>query len=144
MDSYLELFSQNQARLLSEKPTQSHDSYAWTVYTTWQISFDQLSQMAATLLQLCSFLHYKGISEDIFSNAVRYKFPSFGPSRKELQEPLGFLLGFLDATGSWDTLKFLDLINEIKAYSLINVDSEKKSFSLHPLVHEWMRKTLIN
>ena len=53
MDSYLELFSQNKARLLSEKPGQSHDSYAWTVYTTWQISFDQLSQVAATLLQRC-------------------------------------------------------------------------------------------
>src|ERR1700761_1547071 len=144
MDSYLELFSQNQARLLSEKPTQSHDSYAWTVYTTWQISFDQLSQVAATLLQLCSFLHYKGISEDIFSNAARYKFHPFGPSREELQKPLKFLSEFLDTTGSWDSLKYLNLTNEIKAYSLINVDSKKKSFSIHPLVHEWMQKTLIN
>ena len=96
MDSYLELFSQNQARLLSKKPTQSHDSYEWTVYTTWQISFDQLGQVAATLLQLCSFLHHGGISEDIFSNAVRYEFPSFGLSREELQEPLEFLSEFLD------------------------------------------------
>ncbi|KAJ7099103.1 hypothetical protein C8R44DRAFT_594596, partial [Mycena epipterygia] len=66
LDSYLALYEQNQARLLSQKPTQSHDNYAWTVYTTWQISFDQLSQPASTFLQLCSFLHHQGISEKIF------------------------------------------------------------------------------
>ncbi|KAJ7121173.1 P-loop containing nucleoside triphosphate hydrolase protein [Mycena epipterygia] len=39
LDSYLALYEQNRVRLLSQKPTQSHDNYAWTVYTTWQISF---------------------------------------------------------------------------------------------------------
>ncbi|KAJ7101053.1 P-loop containing nucleoside triphosphate hydrolase protein [Mycena epipterygia] len=54
LDSYLALYEQNQAQLLSQKPAQAHDNYAWTVYTTWQISFDKLSQPAATFLQLCS------------------------------------------------------------------------------------------
>ncbi|KAJ7120198.1 hypothetical protein C8R44DRAFT_529817, partial [Mycena epipterygia] len=74
LNSYLALYEQNQARLLSQKPAQSHNNYAWTIYTTWQISFDQLSQPAATFLQLCSLLHHQGISEQIFKNAATYKF----------------------------------------------------------------------
>ncbi|KAJ7040197.1 hypothetical protein C8F04DRAFT_1231107 [Mycena alexandri] len=71
LNGYLVLYAQNRAQLLREKPEQSHDHYAWTVYTTWQISFDRLSQPAAMFLQLCSCLHYTGISEDIFSNASK-------------------------------------------------------------------------
>ncbi|KAJ7088348.1 hypothetical protein C8R44DRAFT_958990, partial [Mycena epipterygia] len=74
LDSYLALYEQNRARLLSQKPAQSHDNYAWTIYTTWQISFNQLSSPAATFLQLCSLLHHQGISEQIFKNAATYKF----------------------------------------------------------------------
>ncbi|KAJ7206909.1 P-loop containing nucleoside triphosphate hydrolase protein, partial [Mycena pura] len=66
LGSYLQLYAQNRAQLLSEQPAQSHDDYAWTVYTTWQISFDKLSKPAAMFLQLCSFLHYEGIYEEMF------------------------------------------------------------------------------
>ncbi|KAJ7700621.1 hypothetical protein B0H16DRAFT_1642152, partial [Mycena metata] len=67
LDGYLALYTKNQARLLGEKPAQSHDRYARTVYTTWQMSFDRLTSPAAMFLQHCSFLHYNGISEEIFS-----------------------------------------------------------------------------
>ncbi|KAJ6517581.1 hypothetical protein DFH09DRAFT_1287762 [Mycena vulgaris] len=144
LDSYLDLYEQNQTRLLSQKPTQAHDNYAWTVYTTWQISFDQLSQNAQTFLQLCSFLHYQGISEEIFKNATNFEFKPSGPSQAELQMPLEFLSQFLGPTKIWDSLCFMDLTNEIQSYSLINYDSEKKMFSIHPLVHYWTHSTLSN
>ncbi|KAJ6477799.1 hypothetical protein DFH09DRAFT_1467602 [Mycena vulgaris] len=73
-----------------------------TVYTTWQISFEQLSKPAATILQLCSFLHYKGISEEIFSSASSYRFRSSGPSKEELGDPLEFLAQFSGQTGVWN------------------------------------------
>ncbi|KAJ7181814.1 hypothetical protein B0H12DRAFT_981450, partial [Mycena haematopus] len=47
---YLVHYTNNKARLLKEKPDQ-HDHYAWTVYTTWQMSFDKLSPPAAMLVQ---------------------------------------------------------------------------------------------
>ncbi|KAJ7754777.1 P-loop containing nucleoside triphosphate hydrolase protein [Mycena metata] len=144
LDGYLALYMQNQARLLSEKPTQSHDRYAWTVYTTWQMSFDQLTPPAAMLLQHFSFLHYNGISEEIFRYASRYKFPANGPSKEEVQEPLEFLSHFLRPTGEWDSLQFLDATNEIQSYSLISFDVEKKLFFIHPLVHAWSRATVQN
>ncbi|KAJ6555646.1 P-loop containing nucleoside triphosphate hydrolase protein, partial [Mycena vulgaris] len=142
LSSYLNLYSENQARLLSEQPDQSHDDYAWTVYTTWQISFDQLSKPAVTLLQLCSFLHHKGISEEIFSRTSLYEFESHGPSREELHDTLEFLSQFTGPTGSWNTLQFMDVMNEITAYSLASFDPDEKLYSIHPLVHSWSRSTL--
>ncbi|KAJ7079179.1 hypothetical protein C8R44DRAFT_863011 [Mycena epipterygia] len=104
LNTYLALYAANKERLLREKPAQSHDDYAWTVYTTWQISFDQL--------------------------------------KDELQMPLEFLSQFLTPTGVWDSLCFMNVITEIRAYSLINFDVMKKLFSIHPLVHDWSQTTL--
>ncbi|KAJ7827731.1 hypothetical protein B0H13DRAFT_2438946 [Mycena leptocephala] len=142
LDSYLDIYTKNRAQLLSEKPAQSHDDYTWTVYATWQMSFDQLSQPAAMFLQLCSFLHRDGISEDIFSRAAAYRFGQVIPSREALQKPLEFLGQFLEPAGEWDTLRFLKVTNEIKAYSLISFDPKRKIFSIHPLVHSWSQTTI--
>ncbi|KAJ7854241.1 hypothetical protein B0H13DRAFT_1189095 [Mycena leptocephala] len=142
LDSYLDIYMKNRAQLLSEKPAQSYDNYAWTVYTTWQMSFDQLSPPAAMFLQLCSFLHRDGISEDIFSRAATYRFKRAIPSREALQKPLQFLAQFTDPAGEWDTLRFLKVTNEIKAYSLMTFDPERKMFSIHPLVHSWSQTTI--
>ncbi|KAJ7467639.1 P-loop containing nucleoside triphosphate hydrolase protein, partial [Mycena latifolia] len=142
LDSYLALYSHNQARLLAQRSTQSHDNYAWTVYTTWQISFDQLSEQAKIFLRLCSFLHYRGISESIFKNAANCKSEISGISKDTLEMPLKVLSHFLGPSGGWDPLCFMDVTNEIRAYSLINFDSEKNMLSMHPLVHEWTQITL--
>ncbi|KAJ7819155.1 hypothetical protein B0H13DRAFT_2292309 [Mycena leptocephala] len=142
LDSYLDIYMKNWAQLLNEKPAQSYDNYAWTVYTTWQMSFDQLSPPAAMFLRLCSFLHQDGISEDIFSRAATYRFKQAIPSREALQKPLQFLAQFTDPAGEWDTLRFLKVTNEIKAYSLMSFDPERKMFSIHPLVHSWSQTTI--
>ncbi|KAJ7810407.1 P-loop containing nucleoside triphosphate hydrolase protein, partial [Mycena leptocephala] len=142
LGSYLDIYMQNRAQLLREKPAQSHDNYAWTVYTTWQMSFDKLSPLAAMFLQLCSFLHRDGISEDIFSRASAYTFEQVIPSREALQKPLEFLDQFLDPAGEWNTLHFQKVTNEIKAYSLMTFDPNRKMFSIHPLVHSWSQTTI--
>ncbi|KAJ6506434.1 hypothetical protein DFH09DRAFT_282256 [Mycena vulgaris] len=142
LSSYLSIYAENQARLLSKRPDQSHDDYSRTVYTTWQISFEQLSKPAVTLLQLCSFLHPTGISEDIFSRASTYEVFPNEPSQEELDDPLEFLSQFLGPTGIWDSLQFMDVMNEITAYSLANFDLDRKLYSIHPLVHNWSRSTL--
>ncbi|KAJ7860207.1 P-loop containing nucleoside triphosphate hydrolase protein [Mycena olivaceomarginata] len=142
LNSYLDLYAKQRALLLSEKPAQSHDPYAWTVYTTFQMSFERLRPAAQMFLQVCAYFHHNGISEEIFCNASRYGFYSGYPSAKELERPLEFLSNFLAPTGEWDTLHFLDITNEIRAFSLINFDSEKKVFSIHPLVHTWNQEMI--
>ncbi|KAF8177177.1 hypothetical protein K438DRAFT_1770276 [Mycena galopus ATCC 62051] len=142
LSGYLALFRKNRVNLLSEKPAQSYDGYSLSVFTTWYISFKKLSQPAAMFLQLCSFLHWDGISEDIFSRASEYSFPLWSPPKENLQQALEFLSHFVGPSGEWNTFDFVKITNEIKAYSLMNFNAEKKSFSLHPLVHEWSRTTL--
>ncbi|KAJ7463373.1 hypothetical protein FB451DRAFT_1494499 [Mycena latifolia] len=141
LSGYLELYAHNKARLLTERPGQTHDNYTWTVYTTWQISFEQLSQEAQTFLKLCSLLHYQGISQDIFKNATDYRFRPSSPSKEELKMALTVLSHFSGTSGVWDPFCFVDIINELRAYSLINFDPEKNMLSIHPLVHEWTRST---
>ncbi|KAJ7282246.1 hypothetical protein C8J57DRAFT_43987 [Mycena rebaudengoi] len=144
---YIALYEQNQGRLLSEVPVQSQDKYAWSVYTTWDISFKCLSKVAARFLQLCSFLHHEGISEGIFSNAAIYSqeiLGALGPTQQQMEEPQEFLSHFLTAAGTWDTLSFADMVAEVKEYSLINQDPTTGLFSIHPLVHSWSRNTVLN
>ncbi|KAJ6500261.1 hypothetical protein DFH09DRAFT_1203257 [Mycena vulgaris] len=141
LNSYLKLYTENRDRLLSEMPAQSHDDYRRTVYTTWQISFDQLSAPAAALLQLCSLLYREGMSEEIFARAARYQF-KHGISGEEFQEPLQFLSQFLGPAGVWDSFRFMEVLHELRAYSLITLDPETKLFSIHPLVHSWRQSTL--
>ncbi|KAJ7446618.1 P-loop containing nucleoside triphosphate hydrolase protein [Mycena latifolia] len=144
MESYLGLYAHHRAHLLGQKTIQSHDNYAFTVYTTWQISFDRLSDQAKAFLKLCSCLHYQGIREEIFKNATNYTLEPSGPSKEELERPLQLLSQFLGPSGAWDPLCFLDITNEARSYSLINFDLEDKSFSIHPLMHEWTRSTVSN
>ncbi|KAJ7474349.1 P-loop containing nucleoside triphosphate hydrolase protein [Mycena latifolia] len=141
LEGYLALYAANKTRLLSDKPTQSHDNYAWTVYTTWQISFEKLSPLAARFLQLCSCLHHEGIYEEIFVKASKYNFKPSGPAEKDLRNAWEFLSQFLGTKNSWDFLKFQDITTEIMAYSLINFDPTTKVFSMHPLVHDWCHDT---
>ncbi|KAF7333604.1 FabD/lysophospholipase-like protein [Mycena sanguinolenta] len=147
LDTYLELFLKNQTELLKRKSTQTHDDYAWAVFTTWEMSFKRLSKQAAIFLQLCSFLHQDDISEDIFARAANsiikprnYTQTQSSSSKKMKVEE--FLSYFLGPTGEWKSLQFSELTNEIKAYSLINYNTERHSFSIHPLVHSWTRTTL--
>ncbi|KAJ7272349.1 P-loop containing nucleoside triphosphate hydrolase protein [Mycena rebaudengoi] len=139
---YLTLYEQNHAQLLSRLSAQSHDQYAWSVYTTWDISFKCLSPVAAIFLQICSFLHHEGISEDIFSAAARYKCYPMGPTKKQIQEPRDFLDNFMTQARTWDALHFTDITTELQGYSLIDQDPSTDLLSIHPLVHDWSRNTI--
>ncbi|KAJ6511013.1 hypothetical protein C8R45DRAFT_754416, partial [Mycena sanguinolenta] len=136
--------------LLKKKPTQIHDNYAWAVYTTWEMSFCKLSGAAAMFLQLCCFLHQDDIYEEIFSRAANHilKHPRKSKRLQKLEsrfkrlfshssQPKAFLSHFIGSTGDWNSLQFLEIINELKAYSLVNYNKRKDSFSIHPLVHSW-------
>ncbi|KAJ7278413.1 hypothetical protein C8J57DRAFT_1576978 [Mycena rebaudengoi] len=138
------LFKQkNRGQLLSRVPAQSHDKYAWSVYTTWDISFKCLGPLAAKFLQICSCLHHDGISETIFSNAATYEPGPLGPTEEQIKEPREFLDNFLTQVGAWDELRFTDITTEIQGYSLIHQDPNTNQFSMHPLVHDWSRNTIL-
>ncbi|KAJ7367478.1 hypothetical protein DFH08DRAFT_927989 [Mycena albidolilacea] len=137
---YLSIYQQHRARLLQECPEQSHDDYKWTVYTTWQISFEKLSPLAAEFLQMCSLLHYKNITEDIFKQAAAWRAED-KEDAQTMQEARTFLQNFLSVSGTWDLLSFMQILAEIKGYSLLD-NHVGGTFSIHPLVHLWCQTTL--
>ncbi|KAJ7803119.1 hypothetical protein B0H14DRAFT_3778711 [Mycena olivaceomarginata] len=127
LHQYLFIYQENRARLLQEHPGQSHDDYQLTVYTTWQISFEKLSPLAAEFLQMCSLLHYENITEDIFKQAAGWT----AEDEEDIQTVQGartFLKNFLSAS-------------EIEGYSLLD-NHGGDTFSIHPLVHLWCQTTL--
>ncbi|KAJ6508245.1 hypothetical protein C8R45DRAFT_753834, partial [Mycena sanguinolenta] len=161
LQSYLELFAKNCTELLRKKPAQSHDEYALAVYKTWEISFNKLSQPAAMFLQHCSFMDHSGIPEEIFINAAHdlIKFPEQCQSKQsrlqklksgftrvspkdDTTNPVQFLSHFLGPTGEWDSWQFWKFISELTACSLISFDPERRLFSIHPMVHRWIRTTM--
>ncbi|KAJ7071685.1 P-loop containing nucleoside triphosphate hydrolase protein [Mycena amicta] len=143
ISKYMPLYLGNKATLLSRKPEQSHVDYEWTVYTTWQISFDQLGPQAAQFLQLCSFIHFEGITEDIFQRASEYtpRNEPLDPSFETLQPASDFLSSFTNAKSNWNGLEFAEMMSDISDYSLMTWQND--AYSIHPLVHQWS-KTIIS
>ncbi|KAJ7937774.1 P-loop containing nucleoside triphosphate hydrolase protein [Mycena leptocephala] len=145
LERYLDLYVDNQARLLAERPSQTPDDYSRSVYTTWQISFDRLSGVAARLLQVSSVLHHEGITEEICSKAVLFDssiFGELGPTAEDLRDAREFLTEFTTSSGTWDPLVFLRSTAELQSYSLIEKDQWGKGYSIHPLVHSWTRDSV--
>jgi hypothetical protein len=112
------------------------DDYKWTVYTTWEMSAERLSSTAAMLLRLSAFLHHDGIPRTLFENAaatVVDKQGSFCAATRLLDN-------FRSESGEWSNQMFLKNIRELTSYSLINIDTERQMYSIHPLTHTWARE----
>ncbi|KAI9684109.1 MAG: hypothetical protein M1829_003379 [Trizodia sp. TS-e1964] len=112
------------------------------VFTTWELSFQQLETtqtqggLKANLLTLFGFFNHKDISERIFEEFCLKK------------DPLDQLASCLDSLidifqESWDGDLFLDILSELRDLSLLqNFAPEAdgfQHFSLHPLVKDWIR-----
>ena len=147
MSGYLQLYQTHRCDLLEEYRDHKHnmDSYEWMVYTTWQLSFDHLkthAAQAATVLQQCAFLHHNGISQAIFQNAAaNINLPFADQKSNSLSNAKDFLGEFL-MSEAWDTQKFLEVLSEIRSYSLIDFDDKTQMYSIHPLLHDWIRTTV--
>ena len=144
---YFELYQTCRGDLLEEYHDYKHkmDDYEWTVYTTWQLSFDRLrthSVQAATFLQHCAFLHHEGISRAVFQNAAAHIESSFADQEPNSLSKAKDLLGLFLTSGTWDTRKFLKILSEIRSYSLVDFNDKVKVYSIHPLVHDWIRATM--
>ena len=121
---------------------QKIDDYPRTTHTILKISYDQLGALAKSFLQLCSFLHHKGIYRRIFESAalasVHYHpDEGFDEVGKDAFRNLNDILAlFLTSDRAWDTVQFHRVVGELRSYSLLQFDNRNQSYSIHPLVHE--------
>ncbi|KAG9125348.1 hypothetical protein FRC07_007991 [Ceratobasidium sp. 392] len=152
LDEYLAMYRKNKLVLEeSRKIVLKSDDYSWTVYTTWRISYDQLEHRVAKFLHLLGFLHHEGITESIFQNACEC-LPSYQPELISTTEELvakqsvtEFLKSsFCAADGSFDKPAFLDFIRELRSYSLIDFDPFDRTYSVHSLLQDWVRRVAVD
>jgi tetratricopeptide (TPR) repeat protein len=141
---FCDLYSQQKKELLeSGRPLPDH-GYAYSIYTTWEISIrkiekrsDNHAKFALELLRLFSFMHFDGIDETIFQKAMtnRVKWPY--PNGDILD---GSMLIEMMPSG-WDQMFMSKALGVLIAFSLVTVN-EDRQISMHPLVHEWSRNRM--
>lgn len=116
--NYLELFQVRSGELLN-RGQPAH--YPATVATTWEISLEQLSQPAADLMSLFSFLGPDDIPKNLLQEGVMH-----------LPEPLAATVG--------DPLALNDAVAQLRRYSFIEVGDD--GWSVHRLVQRMIRDRL--
>ncbi|KAF8421167.1 hypothetical protein EV426DRAFT_217969 [Tirmania nivea] len=153
LDTYLECYENFRADLLDMREYEA-SGYAYPVYQTWEISFQAVtkkSPAAADLLQVMGYLHYEGIPSVIFETGF---LESPTPNDESHPVTLSALKSLLqvcitkdDSTGAlkWRSFHFDNAINHLNSYSLIKKNEPSTdgdlplTYSLHPLVHCWIR-----
>lgn len=128
---------------------QKTGDYKLTAYATWRVSYRQLRPNVVRLLQFFAFMHHEGISEDIFRYASlraeeqgSITLTNEGSDIKTIV--IDFLAAFKTPHYTWYRPAFLNTIEELRSYSLIDFDPTNATYSVHPLVHSWIRTTVDN
>jgi hypothetical protein len=146
IEDYCEMYQRRRRELLSRAPTQASSDYEYTVYTTWEVSVNMIERMssevashALDLLQLFSFLHFNGISKEIFREAWVNK---TGQSGSDWSASNQVQWIYKDTSTTWDPYHLRESIILLSSFSLIKVDGLTNNLSIHPLVHTWARDRL--
>ncbi|MBE9141121.1 tetratricopeptide repeat protein [Nodosilinea sp. LEGE 07088] len=129
--AYLTSYRKQRLKRL-EKAKPKLGQYPDSIATTWALNLKEVQKTApaaAALLNYCAFLHPDAIPFTLFTQGAA-----------ELGEPLATALA--DATD--DPLDLYDLLNPLGSYSLVRVEPESQSLSLHRLVQEVIRAELGN
>ncbi|QRW09849.1 kinesin light chain [Ceratobasidium sp. AG-Ba] len=121
--------------------------YEKTLYGTWRLSYEVLSQRAQKMLWLVAYLQPDRISVDIFRLAAT-RLIDIGTDtlatdsiRQSLADIKEYLSGFL-TDGEWDIEGFLSVMKEIMSYSLISYDRVNATYVLHVLVQKWVQTVI--
>lgn len=159
--TYLTAYEKKRMELWNAKLDQSVDDYAYTVYTTWEMSMNMLAAPAHDFLRVCSFFHNVGISTDMFrtpfeifrslAESMLRNAATVNPTLPFVSESIGqfvthpsfkntmeFLDRFADSDGEWHPLAFGNLMGALRRYSMIS-GSGQHLYSIHSLVHQWTR-----
>ncbi|KAJ6440599.1 eukaryotic translation initiation factor 3 subunit [Purpureocillium lavendulum] len=163
---YVAKYSLQKEYLLQQKPPKALWRYGKTVFTTWEMSYETISQtqpLAAKLLLFCAYLQPDEIWFDIFKLGLE-------PSGRRAQvwerlwpandSPKNRLKHFFQsargktkskeststkyATIDWLRALCADNVFEaavaiLHSYSIISLNTRLDGMSMHTLVHEWCR-----
>ncbi|KAI9650183.1 hypothetical protein NHQ30_000196 [Ciborinia camelliae] len=166
LSNYLDLYSATRNMLRRGPSTTSivsESELMKAVYSTFDVSFKSLlrnrtqeTQDASDLLRISSFYHFERIPVEIFTRGIlnRRKIietphtktlgSRFLRSIQARLEPPKALPSFLkDGNNQLNVYRINWAVSELQSHSLITFNGrDRKTFSLHPLVHAWARDSL--
>ncbi|KAI1264716.1 kinesin light chain [Xylariaceae sp. FL1019] len=126
LQSYLHLYRNSWAKLQTSSPELA--SYEdRTLYSTWQLSYDQIKQRSehsAALLRLWAYFD----SQDLWLELLQNSYPNRPQWVQEVTE---------------DDISFNNAVRTLIDYGLVEVDSstnessESRGYSIHACVHAW-------
>ena len=153
-EDYRNAYNTRRKELLSFQPVQAGSDYKLTVYTTWEVSKESIraiangrnatqeaSQSATNALELLTFFgfcHFDDIWEEFFKVAWESlpELSAWPWWRSNILQTLR-----ADRPPEWDPFPFRQAISLLSSYSLIQWSDLR--VSLHPLVHSWIRDSLV-
>ena len=153
-EDYYNAYNTRRKELLNFQPVQASSDYKFTVYTTWEVSKESIraiakgrnttqeaSRAATNALELLTFFgfcHFDDIWEEFFKVAWKC-LPDLSSSpwwRSNILQTLRE-----DRPPEWDPFPFRQAMSLLSSYSLIQWSDLR--VSLHPLVHSWIRDSLV-
>lgn len=146
IEEYCDVYNRHRQTLLKHRSAQMSSSYKHTVYTTWEISiegiekmYDETAHNAIELIRIFCFLHYEGISEEIFEQAWRNNL-----NKKRLPPGIAqtFYMQPQEKVEDWNPVIIREAAALLASFSLIKIDETERCMSMHPLVHVWARDRL--
>jgi tetratricopeptide (TPR) repeat protein len=132
--SYMQFYQQKWSDLmesddLADAPLQDYPDRS--VWTTWAISYQAIrnkNEATANLLLLWSFLDNKDLWFGLFARSLRWEV-------KTGAEMLSAWIGDIASS----EIKFNRAMQLLRNYSLVEETIEAKSYTTHPVVHQWAR-----
>ncbi len=140
LSNYLSLFKRKCKHLLNYK-MKSLNGYQKTVFSAFQLSFDQLSLSTKLFIQICAFFHHTAIPIELFYRAAAFTGDDLEPEEKKTPaiEELKHFLSLFTHDGLWD-----DSIDELSCLSLIIYNISAKTLSFHPILYICIQETIID
>jgi tetratricopeptide (TPR) repeat protein len=151
LGEFMDIYKQEKAEILTNTPQLSQyrrklgdaeNETSLNVFTTWQLSFQQLlshlseDSVAVKLLRLLAFFDNKDISEWIFIEFYH------NPVASKTSELLKWVNRFTDSQQRWSNRLFrknLVLLHDFCLLQSVAQDADEYSHaSLHPLVKDWI------
>jgi tetratricopeptide (TPR) repeat protein len=139
LDLFLDHYNNRRQKVLQETPSSlweyrrrlspSEAETSLSVFTTWEMSFEQINDKAEEhLLIVSAFFDNADIFEDMFKSHFEVERPEW--------------MKRFNKEGEWDSYEFQDVLAKLAKISLIRsfeITASGARFSFHPLVQEWIK-----
>ena len=145
LKTYLPVYFRHRKQIMSSKPVQGGEAYKYTVYTTWEVSFQMIRSLetpaaldACEILQVFAFLHFQQVPASMlqraWENTSRSKHSTLSKSLltwifESLQAVTNQSkitklpqISYQDSP-SWDTIRFQEALLILAQFSLIAKDT---------------------